>query len=442
MKFRKETEFQETEIGKIPRNWRIEKLGSIVVKAKMGGTPKRSVREYWGGDIPFAKIEDITSSHKYLFKTSTTITRLGLENSNAWIVPRDSLLITIYGTLGAVAINKIELATNQAIVSIVPKKEIMDVEFLYYWYSFFQPNWNKYVKKSTQPNLTLEIIVNSLIPLPPLNEQKGIVRILSLIDRTIELYHGERGKLEHLKRGLMSELLTGRIRVREENGRLSFHRETELQETEIGKIPRGWKVKKLGEIATEMYYGLTAKAIEQGTGLRMLRTTDIKDYKVDWSSLPYCEVTDYRNYNLRKYILRKNDIIISRAGTAGVSVLVDRDFDDIIFGSYLIKVRLNEAFVHPKFVHYYMQSDLYWKQILPRQAGSTLKNISIPILKSIIIPLPSTNEQVKIAEILSAIDKAIELYHGGRERLERLKRGLMDLLLTGKVRVVDGDVGS
>jgi type I restriction enzyme S subunit len=213
LSFYRETELQETEIGKIPRNWRIEKLGSIVVKAKMGGTPKRSVREYWDGDIPFAKIEDITSSHKYLFKTSTTITRLGLENSNAWVVPRDSLLITIYGTLGAVAVNKIELATNQAIVGIVPKKEIVDVEFLYYWYSFFQPNWNKYVKKSTQPNLTLEIIVNSIIPLPPLNEQKGIVRILSLIDRTVELYHRERERLERLKRGLMDLLLTGKVRV-------------------------------------------------------------------------------------------------------------------------------------------------------------------------------------------------------------------------------------
>jgi type I restriction enzyme S subunit len=216
---------------------------------------------------------------------------------------------------------------------------------------------------------------------------------------------------------------------------MKFRKETEFQETEIGKIPREWKVKKLGEITTEMYYGLTAKAVERGTGLRMLRTTDIKDYKVDWSSLPYCEVTDYRNYNLRKYLLRKNDIIISRAGTAGVSVLVDRDFDDIIFGSYLIKVRLNEAFVHPKFIHYYMQSDLYWKQILPRQAGSTLKNISIPILKSIIIPLPSINEQVKITEILSTIDRVIELYHGERERLERLKRGLMSELLTGRIRV-------
>jgi len=211
--FYRETEFQDTEIGKIPKDWKIEKLKNIVIKAKMGGTPKSTVHEYWGGDIPFAKVEDITSSRKYLFKTSTTITKLGLENSNAWIVPKDSLLITIYGTLGAVAINKIELVTNQAIVGIIPRKDIVDVEYLYYWYSFFQPSWNKYVKKSTQPNLTLEIVTNSKLPLPSIKEQKRIVDILSIIDSTIELYYREKEKLLRLRRGLMGVLLTGRVRV-------------------------------------------------------------------------------------------------------------------------------------------------------------------------------------------------------------------------------------
>jgi len=211
--FYKETEFQETEIGEMPKDWKIEKLKNIVIKAKMGGTPRSTVREYWGGDIPFAKVEDITSSHKYLFKTSTTITKLGLENSNAWIIPKDSLLITIYGTLGAVAINKIELATNQAIVGIIPRKDIVDVEYLYYWYSFFQPNWNKYVKKSTQPNLTLAIVTNSKLPLPSIKEQKRIADVLSTIDSSIELYYKEKEELLRLRRGLMGVLLTGRVRV-------------------------------------------------------------------------------------------------------------------------------------------------------------------------------------------------------------------------------------
>ena len=195
-------------------------------------------------------------------------------------------------------------------------------------------------------------------------------------------------------------------------------------------------MKKLGEIAIEMYYGLTAKAVEQPTGMKMVRTTDIKEtYSVDWNSLPYCEITDNRHVNIQKYLLRKNDLLVSRSGTTGMSVLVDRDFDDVIFGSYLIKVRVNELVAYPKYVHYYMQSQYYWNQILPRQAGSTLKNISLPILKNIIVPLPPMNEQMRITEILLTIDKAIELYHEKKVRFERLKRGLMDLLLTGKVRV-------
>jgi type I restriction enzyme S subunit len=82
-----------------------------------------------------------------------------------------------------------------------------------------------------------------------------------------------------------------------------------------------------------------------------------------------------------------------------------------------------------------MQSSLYWNQLLPKQAGSTLKNISLPILKNIIVALPPLTEQKLISEILSAIDKAIELHYKEKERLEHLKRGLMDLLLTGKIRV-------
>jgi type I restriction enzyme S subunit len=219
---------------------------------------------------------------------------------------------------------------------------------------------------------------------------------------------------------------------------VNYKLETEFQETEIGKIPREWRVKKLGELALEIYYGLTAKAVDQPTGLRMLRTTDIKDnYRVDWDSLPYCEITDNRRSNIQKYLLRKNDLVVSRAGTTGMSVLVDKDFNDVIFGSYLIKIKLNESVAYPKFIHYFMQSSLYWNQLLPKQAGSTLKNISLPILKNIIVALPPLTEQKLISEILSAIDKAIELYYEEITRLNRLKRGLMNLLLSGRVRVLE-----
>jgi type I restriction enzyme S subunit len=220
---------------------------------------------------------------------------------------------------------------------------------------------------------------------------------------------------------------------------VKFYRETEFQETDIGKIPKDWKVTKLGEITLEMYYGLTAKAVDYPTELKMLRTTDIKDYNVFWENLPYCEITDNRKFNIQKYLLRRDDIIISRAGTAGVSVLVEKDFENVIFGSYLIKVRLNTSLAFPKFIHYYFQSRYYWKQILPQQAGSTLKNISLPTLRRIVTPLPPFEEQKRITGILSTVDKTLEDVDKTISRLERLKKALMGELLSGRIRVKEID---
>ena len=196
------------------------------------------------------------------------------------------------------------------------------------------------------------------------------------------------------------------------------------------KLPNRWRVVKFKDIAKEMYYGLTAKAVNKKTSLRMLRTTDIKDYRVNWDALPYAVITEKSRKNISRYLLRKNDLIISRAGTAGVAVLVPRDFNDVIFGSYLIKVRLDENLVDPLYVYYYCQSNLYWNQIRSGQAGSTLKNINLRILNNILIPLPPLDEQRKIARILCTVDEAIAKTDTIISRVEELRRALLDYLMT------------
>jgi len=223
---------------------------------------------------------------------------------------------------------------------------------------------------------------------------------------------------------------------------LAFYKEEKFKETPIGKIPEDWKAVKLGDAVIDIYYGITAKAVEHRTNLRMLRTTDIKDYHVDWSSLPFCKITEKRS-KISKYLLRKGDLIVARAGTTGVSVLVEKDFDDVIFGSYLIKIRLKNS-IFPKFVHYFFQSRFYWNHIVSSQAGSTLKNISLPILKSLRIPLPPLEEQKAIAHILSTIDEAIQKTNEIIEKIKRLKKGLMQELLTkgiGHKEFKDTEIG-
>jgi type I restriction enzyme S subunit len=226
-----------------------------------------------------------------------------------------------------------------------------------------------------------------------------------------------------LKRGLMSELLTGRIRVREENGRLSFYRETELQETEIGKIPRDWKVVKLGEVV-EIWdkYRIPVKENERKPG-----------------PFPYCGANGIIGY-------------IDGYTHDGEFVLLAEDggfFGRFEKSAYIMRGKfwannhvhvlkaIKGTIISEFLMHYLNLTDL-----TPFVTGSTRPKLNQEAMKKIPIALPSLVEQMKIAKILSTIDRAIELYHRGRERLERLKRGLMDLLFTGKVRVVDGDVGS
>ncbi|MDI6890373.1 MAG: restriction endonuclease subunit S [Thermodesulfovibrionales bacterium] len=203
----------------------------------------------------------------------------------------------------------------------------------------------------------------------------------------------------------------------------------EIKQTKVEKIPKDWEVMKLGDskVTEAIYYGITAKASNQNTGLKMLRTTDINDYKFDYAKLPFCEITDSRN-QLNQYNLGKGDIVIARAGTVGVSVLVSEDYKDTVFGSYLIKVKLKSG-IYPKFIHYFLQSNLYWNHIQKAQ-GSTLKNINLPLLRSLSLPLPPLPEQQKIAEILSTADEAIQKVDEAIEKTQKLKKGLMQELFT------------
>ena len=224
--------------------------------------------------------------------------------------------------------------------------------------------------------------------------------------------------------------------------KIEFYKETNFKETPIGKIPIDWEVLSFKYIADDIYYGITAKAVEHRTKLRMLRTTDIKNYSVDWNSLPYCEITEKRG-DVERFFLKKGDLIIARAGTAGVSILVDRDLKNTIFGSYLIKVKLNEK-VFPKFVHYFCQSRFYWNHVISNQAGSTLKNISLPIIESLCIPIPPILEQKAIAKVLSVVDLAIQRTEEVIAKTERLKKGLMQTLLTkgiGHKEFKDTEIG-
>ncbi|WP_456375228.1 restriction endonuclease subunit S [Methanocaldococcus sp.] len=439
MEFYKETKFKNSEIGDVPEDWDVVRLGKYIKEFIRGVTYKKG--EYSeiekAGYIPLLRATNLQDK-KIIFKDLVYIP-INKVDFKQLIRKGDVLITTSSGSRNlvgrAIYVNQEidKSITIGSFLAIIRFNNIND-KFAYYLFEskFYRSYLNSLVGGTNINNLKKEHIFNFIIPLPPLEEQKAIAEILSKTDEAIQKVDESIEKFEKLKKGLMNILLNGKVRAKVENGKIYFYKETKFKNSEIGEVPEDWVVVRLGDIAEKMYYGITAKAVDYDTGLKMVRTTDIINYKVDWENLPFCEITDNRK-DFSKYLIKKDDILISRAGTVGISVLSERDYNNVIFGSYLIKLQLKpKAF--PKYVHYFLQSEHYWKHIGKAQ-GSTLKNINLPLLKSLIIPLPPIEEQKAIAEILSKIDKVIQLKKEKKEKLQKIKKYFMDNLLTGKVRI-------
>ncbi|HFR3896038.1 TPA: restriction endonuclease subunit S, partial [Streptococcus suis] len=106
-------------------DWKEVKLGEVVEKSGSGGTPKSTNKAYYGGNIPFLSITDITQSGKYITNTEKTLTEIGLENSSAWIVPKGAISLAMYASVGKLAILKTDVATSQAFFNMVFSNEIV-----------------------------------------------------------------------------------------------------------------------------------------------------------------------------------------------------------------------------------------------------------------------------------------------------------------------------
>ena len=162
-------------------------LSHFIKKGKAGGTPTSTNKDYYGGEIPFLSINDITEQGKYINYTERTLTQSGIEDSSAWIVPKNSVIFSMYASVGLVTINAILLATSQAMFAMILKNPKL-TDFLYYFLSYFRyRHIYKYLETGTQSNINAEIVRS--IPVPNLDVDNciNIGKTLSLIDNKLSI---------------------------------------------------------------------------------------------------------------------------------------------------------------------------------------------------------------------------------------------------------------
>jgi type I restriction enzyme S subunit len=210
-------EFKDTEIGRIPKDWESAKITNIFDLYK-GTTPSTKIKEYWDGNIPFVTPTDITKINDangiYLETTEKYITEKGLKLNGLKLVPKGSILFTSRATIGYLAINKTEVAINQGIISLIPKRANVDVTFFCYLFQKLKNLFENLAGGSTYKEISMSTFSNVNIAIPPFSEQQKIAEILFAVDRKLEIERNEKAKLERIRQGLIDLLLTGKIRIR------------------------------------------------------------------------------------------------------------------------------------------------------------------------------------------------------------------------------------
>ncbi len=198
------------------------------------------------------------------------------------------------------------------------------------------------------------------------------------------------------------------------------------------KLPSKWDWSTLGVISNKPQYGWTTKANHTNGNLKLLRTTDITSGSVNWFTVPYCtEEPD----DIEKYLVRDGDILISRAGSVGVSFLVHNPHPSV-FASYLIRFRPKEP-INSKYFYYYLKSPFYWAAIGASKSGIAVPNVNASKLSNVPIPIAPENQQKRIVSEIekqfSRLDEAVVCLKRAKANLKRYKASVLKAAVEGKL---------
>ena len=418
--------YKKTEIGVVPDDWGVSQIGEIA-DIISGGTPKTTENSFWNGTILWCTPTDITrTSGRYIESTEKTITDKGLKNSSAILLPINSLLLCSRATVGNVRIAKHEITTNQGFKSLVCNSSAYYL-FIYYLIPFLKPKMLEKSYGSTFLEISKSNLASIQIQLPSYVEQQTIAEVLSDMDALIQAQKELIAKKRDIKQGTMQELLSGRVR-------LPGYETKGWKHTDIGDIPDDWEVKELGTVC-KILRGGSPRPIEDyltssSSGINWIKIGDVA------SSSKYITHTEEKTtaegatYSRNVY---PGDFLLSNSMSYGRPYILT--IEGCIHDGWLVLQEFHRFF-ESDFLYYELSSAITLKQYNMKAAGSSVHNLNKDLVSDVVVIIPSLSEQQAIAETLSDMDNEIETLEAELEKLNHMKRGMMQELLTGRIRLI------
>ena len=401
----------------VPKGWESGVIEDIA-QVSSGGTPSRQKDSYWvNGSIPWVTTAEV--KFNVITDTEQKITEEGLQNSSAKLYPKNTILMAMYGqgkTRGQVAKLGIEASTNQACAAL-QLHEGFDVDYYYQYLISQYENIRELANSGGQQNLSGGIVKGINIPIPPLLEQQKIAKILSTWDNAISTIERLIENSTQQKKSLVQQLLTGRKRLLNETGK-RFESEwvrTELRKLlkEEGARNKGDKIQRVLSVTNHSGFVLPEEQFS-----KRVASKDTSNYKI-----------------VRKGQFGYNPSRIN----VGSFARLDEYEEGVLSPMYVVFSVLPKK-LSSDYFYQWMHSHEAKQRINNSTQGSVRNSVNFSSLEAISLSVPNLEEQQKIATVLTNADKEIELLEQQLADLQQEKKALMQVLLTGKVRVVvDGE---
>lgn len=414
-------------------DWQEIKLKTLITEMGDGGTPTTSEDGNFGGDIPWVVVEDVVPE---IYKTKEYLTEKGFKRCSAKLWNEETIILTTGATIGNIGIAKVKLCTKQGITGIVCN-EFADNYFLKFW---FEANINqllRYAQGTTFKEIRTRALGNLKIKIPKpytnesVLEQRTIASILSKVDEAIAATKNSIAKAERLKKALMQNLLTGKLKPDS-----TWRKEDEFYKDEkFGNIPKGWVYEKLGKLVLKITDGEHISPDMQDKGEYIVSAEDVFDDGVHFEKAKYVSTKDCLKFRKRCDPEFGDVLIVSRGASVGRTCKVQTTKLFCMMGSVIL-IKPQQTVLTNDFISIYLKTYEAWKELRRISGSSAQQAIYLAHLKKMRIMYPTdVTEQENITKSFEGVYKTILQKEEKLKKLERLKKALMQNLLTGKVRV-------
>ena len=411
--------------------WKEYKLGDLCNRVCSGGTPSSRHSEYYDGNIPWLNTKEINFNR--IYDTEKCITEDGLNNSAAKWIEKNSVIVAMYGaTAGKSAIAKIPLTTNQACCNLMINPSVADYRFVYYFLCYKFVELASLANGGAQQNLNAQIIKDFEISLPSLDEQKQIANVLYSLDSKIEINRRINDNLEQQAQALFKSWFVD----------FEPFKNGEFVDSELGRIPKGWKLTYISEIIHVLETGRRPKG---GVG-------EIKGGIPSVGAEHIKGIGNY-DYSKTKYINEEFASSLKTGKIKGYELLIYKDggkpgyfipnysifgegypFEECFLNEHVFKLDFGDK-GYNAFCYFYFHTDYVMNYLNAQGGKAAIPGINKQDVENILVFAPENEVVMKFSKFVLPLIKQILMNCNESRRLAELRDTLLPKLMSGELQI-------